>query len=358
MTAALVNGAAGHALDYDDTHSLMSGHPTVPVLPAALALAEDLDRSGAELLAAFVAGVEVECRLAAGIGPSHYAKGWHVTSTMGVFGATAAASHLLGLDAEQFGRAMGFAASQASGLKANFGTMTKPFHAGQAAERGLLAARLAQRGFTANPDAITANQGLAQAAGDGSWRDRRPDGWLLPRTLFKYHAACYLTHAAIEATSLAVDGRDDDIQQVTLTVHPSLLDVCAIPRPRTGLEAKFSLAATTAFTIAGIDTADPASFTDENATDARVQALVERVAVATDPQLRATQVRAEVHASSGTRTTEYDSGVPARDLVDQGRKLRAKFAALVEPVLGAEAAALADRIDHVDQLSSARQLVG
>jgi 2-methylcitrate dehydratase PrpD len=358
MTAALLNGAAGHALDYDDTHSLMSGHPTVPVLPAALALAEDLDCSGAELLAAFVAGVEVECRIAGGMGPSHYAKGWHVTSTMGVFGAAAAACQLLGLDAEQFGRAMGFAASQASGLKANFGTMTKPFHAGQAAERGLLAARLAQRGFTANPDAVTANQGLAQAAGDGSWRDRQYDGWLLPRTLFKYHAACYLTHAAIEATSRAIDGDDEDIQQVTLVVHPSLLDVCAIPRPRTGLEAKFSLAATTAFTIVGIDTADPASFTDENATDARVQSLVERVAVATDPQLRATQVRAEVHAVSGTRTTEYDTGVPARDLVDQGRKLRAKFAALAEPVLGAEAAALAGRIEEVAQLPSARQLVG
>ena len=167
--AALVNGAAGHALDYDDTHLVLGGHSTVPVFPAALALAEELDRSGAELLAAFVAGVEIETRLGAGIGSSHYAKGWHATSSIGIFGATAAASRLLDLDAEQFGRAMGLAASQASGLKANFGTMTKPFHAGHAAERGLLAAQLARRGFTANPDALDANQGLSQAAADGHW---------------------------------------------------------------------------------------------------------------------------------------------------------------------------------------------
>jgi 2-methylcitrate dehydratase PrpD len=356
LTAALVNGAAGHALDFDDAHLSMSGHPTVPVFPAGLALAEELDASGAELLAAFVTGVEVECRLAAGIGPSHYAKGWHVTSTIGIFGAAAAASRLLRLDADQFGRAVGLAASQSSGLKANFGTMTKPFHAGHAAERGLLAARLARRGFTADPDALDANQGLAQAAGDGTWRDVPVDGWLLPRTLFKYHAACYLTHAAIEATSTVVDGADD-VERVTLTVNPSLLDVCGIPRPRTGLEAKFSLAATTAFTILDIDTRDPASFNDANANDPRVQALIDKVDVATDERLRTSQARVEARGRAGTRTAEYDSGVPASDLADQDAKLKAKFTALVEPVLGADATALAERIDQLDDLASARLLV-
>jgi 2-methylcitrate dehydratase PrpD len=356
LTAALVNGAAGHALDFDDAHMGMSGHPTAPVFPAALALAEELDATGAELLAAFVTGVEVECRLAAGIGPSHYAKGWHVTSTIGVFGATAAASRLLQLDAKQFGHAIGLAASQSSGLKANFGTMTKPFHAGHAAERGLLAARLARRGFTANPDALDANQGLSQAAGDGTWRDVSVDGWQLPRTLFKYHAACYLTHAAIEATGAVVDG-PDDVERVTLTVNPSLLDVCGIPRPRTGLEAKFSLAATTAFTILDIDTSDPASFNDANANDPRVQALIDKVDVTTDERLGTSQARVEARGSAGTRTADYDSGVPASDLAGQDAKLRAKFTALVEPVLGAEAKALAERIDQLDDLSSARLLV-
>jgi 2-methylcitrate dehydratase PrpD len=234
--------------------------------------------------------------------------------------------------------------------------MTKPFHAGHAAERGLLAARLARRGFTADPDALDANQGLAQAAGDGTWRDVPVDGWLLPRTLFKYHAACYLTHAAIEATSTVVDGADD-VERVTLTVNPSLLDVCGIPRPRTGLEAKFSLAATTAFTILDIDTRDPASFNDANANDPRVQALIDKVDVATDERLRTSQARVEARGRAGTRTAEYDSGVPASDLADQDAKLKAKFTALVEPVLGADATALAERIDQLDDLASARLLV-
>jgi 2-methylcitrate dehydratase PrpD len=358
-TAALVNGAAGHALDYDDTHLVMGGHSTVPVFPAALALAEELDRSGAELLAAFVAGVEVEARLGAGIGPSHYAKGWHVTSSIGIFGSAAAASRLLELDAEQFGRAMGLAASQASGLKANFGTMTKPFHAGHAAERGLLAAQLARRGFTANPDALDANQGLGQAAGDGHWHTEQMDAlddWLLPQTLFKYHAACYLTHAAIEATA-ALAPTAATVDRITVTVNPGTLDVCAIPRPRTGLEAKFSLTATTAFTVLGIDTTDPASFVDEKAADERVRSLIERVTVTTDSSLRNTQVRVEIVDDGRTRVAEHDTGVPATDLEAQGARLRAKFSSLGEPLLGADAKALAERVEHLTALSSARQLV-
>jgi 2-methylcitrate dehydratase PrpD len=358
-TAALVNGAAGHALDYDDTHLVMGGHSTVPVFPAALALAEELDRSGAELLAAFVAGVEVEARLGAGIGPSHYAKGWHVTSSIGIFGSAAAASRLLELDAEQFGRAMGLAASQASGLKANFGTMTKPFHAGHAAERGLLAAQLARRGFTANPDALDANQGLGQAAGDGHWHTEQMDAlddWLLPQTLFKYHAACYLTHAAIEATA-ALAPPAATVDRITVTVNPGTLDVCAIPRPRTGLEAKFSLTATTAFTVLGIDTTDPASFVDEKAADERVRSLIERVTVTTDSSLRNTQVRVEIVDDGRTRVAEHDTGVPATDLEAQGARLRAKFSSLGEPLLGADAKALAERVEHLTALSSARQLV-
>ena len=120
----MVNGAAGHALDYDDTSTLMGRHASVPVLPAVLALAEAQDRSGADVVVAHVVGMEIQARIGRAIGPEHYRRGWHVTSTIGVFGAAAAASHLLGLDAEQFGRAIGIAASHSAGLKANFGTMT------------------------------------------------------------------------------------------------------------------------------------------------------------------------------------------------------------------------------------------
>src|SRR5215207_2349779 len=163
--AALVNGATGHALDFDDTHLEMGGHPTAPVWPAAFAVGEEIGAGGAEVLTAFIVGFEIESQVGRALGSRPYERGWHTTSTAGVFSATAAVSHLLGLDADQFANASGIAASQASGVKANFGTMTKPLHAGQAAERGALAARLARRGFTASAGAFEASQGLLQASG-------------------------------------------------------------------------------------------------------------------------------------------------------------------------------------------------
>ena len=191
----MINGAAGHALDFDDTSAVMGAHASVPLLPAVLAVAEEQGRSGADVLTAYVVGMEVQSRIGTSIGTEHYAKGWHTTSTIGVFGAAAATSWLLGLDNEGFATAMGIAASSASGLKANFGTMTKPLHPGQAAERGVLAARLAARGYTANAEAIDGNQGFAQAAGSGALDGKRlarlADSWATPKTLFKYHAACH-----------------------------------------------------------------------------------------------------------------------------------------------------------------------
>lgn len=332
--AALINGATSHALDFDDTNLAMGGHPTVPVLPAALAAAEERSASGAALIAALVVGIEIESRLGVAIGSKHYAKGWHVTSTMGVFGAATAAAHLMGLDHEQFGRAMGLAASQASGLKANFGTMTKPFHAGHAAERGLLSARLAARGFTANPNAFADAQGLVQAAGIGTLDENRlgaADGrWLIMDTLFKYHAACYLTHAAIEsALQLRGTVATEDIQSATVTVHPSLLDVCAIPNPSTGLEAKFSLRGTTAMALLGLDTADPKTFVDPIVQREDVQTLLRKVTVATDPARVSTRVSVALEdTASRQHEASFDSGVPATDLDLQGRKLEVKFDAI------------------------------
>ena len=357
--AALINGATGHALDFDDTHTIMGGHPTAPLLPAAWAVAESLSRTGAELLAAFVAGFEIECRIGVGIGGDHYAKGWHNTSTIGVFGATAAAAHLLRLDRVAFGHAMGIAASQASGLKANFGTMTKPLHAGHAAGAGVSAARLAARGFTANAAAIEGNQGLAQAAGSGAGtfdRERvasHDDDWLIRSTLFKYHAACYLTHASIEAASSLRRGRRDAVESVTLVVNPSILDVCGIPEPTTGLEGKFSLRATTALTLLGHDTTDSTTFVDATIQDSEVQSMLRRVVVETDRSLRTTQSRVVLVTSAGTQEAAYDSGEPSTDLQLQGSKLDAKFHALVSPVIGAANAdqllnrlqGLADRAD-------------
>ncbi|MFB0561128.1 MAG: MmgE/PrpD family protein, partial [Candidatus Lokiarchaeia archaeon] len=152
--AAFANGVLGHALDFDDSNPSLLGHPSVPVAPSVLAIAEYTEASGEELLTAYSVGVEIECKLGVVVNPAHMSKGWHCTSTLGAFGATASAVKLLDLDVEQMMYAFGIAASESAGIRANFGTMTKPFHAGRAAENGIVAAMLAKRGFTSNKNAI------------------------------------------------------------------------------------------------------------------------------------------------------------------------------------------------------------
>src|SRR3984957_17500386 len=202
LSAALINGAIGHALDYDDVNLAMPGHASVAILPGLLALAEARQSSGREVVAAFVAGYETACRIGSALRPGHYDRGFHATGTVGAFGAAAACARLLGLDAEATARALGIAGTQAAGLKSQFGTMCKPFHAGKASHNGLLAARLAARGFSSRADVIECVQGFALTHGP----DFSPEAALatpkaglhLFANLFKYHAACYLTHAPIE----------------------------------------------------------------------------------------------------------------------------------------------------------------
>ncbi len=160
LDAALINGTASHALDYDDVSNTMGGHPSAPILAALFALAETHAVDGRGFIAAFVAGFETETCIARGVNFHHYEKGWHPTATLGVFGATAACCHLLRLPAEHTAVALGLAASFASGIKANFGTMTKPLHVGHASRNGLLATLLAADGFTANPGAFEHKQGF------------------------------------------------------------------------------------------------------------------------------------------------------------------------------------------------------
>jgi 2-methylcitrate dehydratase PrpD len=342
--AALVNGAAGHALDFDDTHMLLSGHPTAPVLPAALAVAEALDAPGERLLTALVVGVEVECRIGALLNPGHYRAGWHATGTVGTFGAGAAAAHLLGLDAGRTAHALALAGTQAAGLKASFGTMAKPLHAGRAAADGLLAARLASRGFTGSPALLEASQGLAAAAGavapDPSRLDGLEDRWTIRDTLFKYHAACYLTHASINAALALAGGVPvDDIERVEVHVAEDLLQVCNIAEPRTGLEGKFSLRATTAMALLGDDTTDMAAFTDARMADAELVALRDRVRVVPEPDRPGTRSKVVVVNLAGRRfEADDDTGRPADDLGLQWERLSSKFRGLAAPVVGAEAA--------------------
>ena len=353
-TAALVNGAAGHALDYDDTHTVM-GHPTAPVLPALLALAESRDADGRAFLAAFVAGVELECRLGSLMGPAHYAAGFHSTATLGAFGAAAACAHLLQLGEEEWRNALGLAGTQAAGLKSGFGTMAKPLHAGRAASTGLQSALLAGGGFTAQQAIVEVAQGFAAThAGKDASEERiqRHHGqWMIRDTLFKYHVACYLTHAAIDATAaLRTENelRAGDVDSIEIRVHPSLFAVCNIPSPTTGLEGKFSLRATTALSLLGAATDDPATFSEERMADPELVALRDRIDVVGDDSLRGTQSVVTIQAGGDRLEGSSDSGIPAADLAAQEERLRRKFHLLARPVRGDRAADDAEAILSID----------
>jgi 2-methylcitrate dehydratase PrpD len=360
--AALANGTASHALDYDDVNSAMMGHPTVAILGALLALAESRGSSGADVVEAFVAGYEAQCRVAQAVGHQPYQRGLHATGTVGTFGAAAACARLLGLDAEQTATALGIAATQAAGLKAMFGTMSKPLHAGKACANGLLAARLAARGFTAHPGAIEAEQGFAETSGgevDPAWADREPSGgWFLRRNLFKYHAACFATHSTIEGLR-RMRVRDGfgpaDVDAVVVHANAAQLRMCAIPEPETGLETKFSLRHLAAMTLSDVDTSSADSFTDACAHDPELVRLRQRVRVEADgPDRAGTPV--DVALLDGRQLSiAFDVNTPASDLDEQRAALRAKFDALGSPVLGpkrsGELAALITALDELPDIA-------
>jgi len=340
-TAVLINGAMGHALDFDDVITAM-GHPTAPVAPAVLGLAEALGVSGAKAVAAFIAGVEAECRVARLLGPSHYAKGWHGTATFGSFGAAAAAAHLLDLDEDRLLHAFGIAGTQAAGLKSVFGTMSKPLHAGKAAQNGVLAARLAARGFTSDTDILGSAQGFAATqsttVNPAAAFEARPTPWVVD-ALFKYHAACYLTHDTIEAANalrLRTPFAARAVESVRVEVHATHMGVCNIQAPRTGLECKFSLRMTCAMALAGENTFDEALFTDATATREDLVALRDRITVT--PTRSGAGSSVHVRLKDGREVSRtVDVAIPERDLDAQQARLEAKFRHLTRDALTAEA---------------------
>jgi 2-methylcitrate dehydratase PrpD len=367
--AALLNGAMSHALDFDDVNFAMGGHPTVPIAAAVLPLAEFANLDGKRLIEAFAAGFETECRIGRYMGPSHYAKGWHNTATYGAIGAAAAASNLLRLDAATTAMAMGIAATQAAGLKSVFGTMCKPLHAGRAAATGLQAARLAQRGFTSNPAILEVEQGFGATQSTTTDPEAAltdpSGGFYLPQTLFKYHAACYLTHSSIEASNMLRRQHGlqaDAISKVELNVNDGHLKVCNIPAPKTGLEIKFSLRATNALALLGENTADDAIYSDATAKRGEIVDLCKRVEVATWKKKSHTLSEVAVHLADGRVVRkEFDVGIPMTDLAAQGTSLTQKFMGLAEPAIGAERAGqvaeISGKLDSVKDVGELMALV-
>jgi 2-methylcitrate dehydratase PrpD len=252
LDAALINGTAAHALDFDDCSNTMGGHPSAPIVPALYALAERQKASGAGFLEAYVTGFEVETKIGRAVNFAHYEKGWHPTSTLGTFGAAAACARLLDLPVDRFAVALSLAASMASGLKANFGTMAKPYHVGHCSRNGLLAALLAAEGMTANPGVLEESQGFFNVYnGPGTFdADKLFAGFAAPFDLvdpgvaFKQHPCCASTHPALDALIRIMRENNlaaDRVKSVRSWTHPRRLKHTDRPDPQSGLDAKFSV---------------------------------------------------------------------------------------------------------------------
>jgi len=271
----------------------------------------------------------------------------------------------LRLDEDGWLRALGLAGTQAAGLKSGFGTMAKPLHAGRAASNGLLSALASRRGYTANTAIIETQQGFAAthagARPSPEVLDRYAGRWLIRDTLFKYHASCYLTHAPIQAAEqIRAEHRPDPkaIEDVEVRVAPGLLGVCNIQAPRTGLEAKFSLRATTAMALLGADTSNLDTFSDARAVDPALVALRDRVRVVPVEKAVATRATVIVKSGGGRFQAEADSGQPSRNLAAQRESLTRKFMALATPLLGrTRAQELADAALHADEAGAASDLI-
>lgn len=363
--AALVNGAASHALDYDDVVLAMSGHPSVPVWPALLALAEARGASGRAILAAFVAGFEMESRIGMLVMPAHYSVGFHSTGTLGTFGAAAACAHLLGLSQEQWQTAMGIAGAQAAGLKSMFGTMCKPLHAGKAAANGLFAALMAERGFTSNPEVLETAQGFAATQTTTVNVDRALDGlggrYAVRDTLFKYYAACYGTHETIEGVKRIAEARElrpDEVEAIELVVPKGHLAMCNIQEPSTALEGKFSLRFTAALALAR-GRAGEEQFTDAAVRERDLTAIRDRVSVVPQEGDWEAGTRVSLRTNDGREFAEQvNLNIPAADLDQQWERLVAKFESLATPVVGAaNCAVLLQRVRTFDDAPAADSLV-
>ncbi|RGP35390.1 MmgE/PrpD family protein [Pseudotabrizicola alkalilacus] len=252
LDAAFVNGTAGHALDYDDTSKSLSGHPTVIIVPGLLALAETTGASGKDFVDAYVIGFEAATRFARGVNFQHYEKGWHPTATLGIFGAAVSAGYLLKLNAQQYAHALAMCASLASGIKANFGTSTKPLHAGIAARNGLFAALMAAKGVNASPVAFEHAQGFWEVFnGAGNYDPERslkdwaqPLDLLAPGISIKKYPCVYSVHAAIDAAIALHTSEVPDSSVVTdilVRMHPRRMLPHVMNPATSALNAKFSL---------------------------------------------------------------------------------------------------------------------
>jgi 2-methylcitrate dehydratase PrpD len=340
LNAALVNGISSHVLDYDDTHLKTIIHPAGPVASALTAFAEYRPVSGEAFMHALAIGCEVECRMGNSVFPEHYAKGWHITGTTGVFGAAAAVGRLLGLDEQHMAWALGIAASQPVGLKVQFGSDTKSFHPGRAAGNGMLAALMAQRGYTASDVALEGFDGWAQAASSRhDWNEvlgGLGERWEAGLNTYKPFACGIVAHPAIDA---AIQLRNANqlqpgrIKSVDLKVHPLVLNLMGKTEPRDGLEGKFSVYHAVAVALVTGKGGEQA-FTDKAVADPAVIEVRKKVTATIAPSIKADQVDMTVTLTDGrTLHLFIEHAVGSQDHPMSDAQLEEKFFGLTEGIL-------------------------
>lgn len=340
MQAALMNGITSHTFDFDDTHLKSVIHPSGPVASAILALAERTPVTGEAFLHAFILGVEVECSIGNSVYPQHYHVGWHITSTAGVFGAAAAAGKILGLSEQQLVWALGIAATQSSGLREMFGTMCKPFHPGNAARNGLLAALLAQKDFTSSDQGIEAKRGFAHVLSTAFKPEEITEGlgksWEISLNTYKPFACGIVIHPIIDA---CVQLRNEhglepeDIEAVEAKVHPLVLELTGKKTPQVGLEGKFSVYHSAAAAII-YGAAGEAEYGDDVVRDPKVIALRDRVSAGVDKSMHEDQTRVAIRLRNGKTVEKFiEHAIGSRDRPMSDADLEAKFRALARGIL-------------------------
>jgi len=367
LDAAQINGVAAHVLDFDDCHIEMDGHPSVSLVPALLAMGERLGCSGEDILTAYVAAIEAEIRIARLSNPEVLARGWHPTAIFGTMGGAIAVGHLLQLSPEKMAVAMGIAASSAAGLRANSGTMTKSLHAGQANRNGLQAALLASQGFSACENVLEQKFGfLAAFSGKtGEETEALLADWghdfalLSPGIAIKQYPCCAFTHCAIEAAiALRAKVTNNEIELVEVALHHSRLSNIDRPRPRDGMDAKFSTQYLTARALlAGhIQLSD---FEEPCLSDPATYALAARVRLLPHHDADISLGRIRVQLANGhihTATASVAMGYGPTDPMAES-KFRAKFDDCVKTVLSPlQATLLYEKLMSLPVQSSLRSL--
>lgn len=364
LHAAFINGTSSHVFDFDDTHLRTIIHPSGPVAPALLALAETRRVEGKELLHAFVLGVEVACRIGNAVYPSHYDVGWHITSTTGVFGAAAAAGKVMGLDTPTLTQALGIAATQSSGLREMFGTMCKSFHVGNAAKNGLFAALLASDGFTSSLQALEAPRGFANVLATERDFAEVTEGlgerYEILKNTYKPFACGIVIHPSIDGCiQLRNTHRLDatEIEAVRLKVHPLVLELTGKKEPKRGLEGKFSVFHSAA--VALLDgAAGVAQYSDDRVNAPEVVALRGKVQATPSDEVDEAEAYVEVSLKGGSsHNVHVEHAIGSLDRPMSDGDLEAKFRGLVDPLLSAQSTQrLIDLCWTLDRLPDAAAL--